>query len=307
MRIFLTGSTGFVGRSVLAELLRRGHFVNALVRDAAKLPPDPHCTTISGDLFNSDALSRGVAGCDAVIHLVGIIMENPREGITFQRLHVEATQNVVHAAGRAGIRRYVHMSALGTRPDAVSEYHRSKWRAEEMVRSSGTDCTILRPSLIHGPCGEFMQMAARWARRKAAPFLFMPYFGAGVFGLGGAGLLQPVHVDDVARAFVDALAQPRTIGKTYDLAGPDRVTWPQLHRAVARAVIGKPRLTIPIPVWYARLLTRIAPASLLPFNRDQVTMSQEDNTADIHPFVNDFEWTPRAFEPSLREYAVQLK
>ena len=306
-RVFVTGGSGFVGTAVIDELLERGYAVNAIVnRRKIKSRNGKELGLVTADLFNGQALDLGVAGCDAVIHLVGIIMENPAKGITFRRMHYDGTRAVVDAAKRSGVKRFVQMSALGVRPDAVSEYHRTKYLAEQYVRASGLDWTIIRPSLIHGPGGEFMQMEAKWARRKAPPFLFMPYFGAGPFGRGGAGRLQPVHVKDVARAFVDALEKPQTIGEIYPLGGPDRLTWPELHRACANAIVGRKRAVLPMPVWKAKLLTHVVPRPLLPFNRDQVIMSQEDNTCDLSKFRADFGWEPRAFEPSLREYAATL-
>jgi NADH dehydrogenase len=202
------------------------------------------------------------------------------------------------------------MSALGARPDAVSDYHKTKFRAEEYARASGLDWTIFRPSLIHGPRGEFMRMEAMWARRRAPfPVLFMPfmpYFGAGMLGFGGAGLLQPVYVNDVARAFVDALEQKKTIGEVYPIGGPDQLTWPELHRTVARAVVGRRRMVFPIPVWAGKLYAAIGIAPILGFNRDQVIMSQEDNTCDLTKFRDDFGWEPQPFDASLRTYASQL-
>jgi uncharacterized protein YbjT (DUF2867 family) len=303
-RVFVTGGSGFVGSAVIEQLLSRGYSVNVLSR---KGKIDPRANAIPGDLFDNAALDRGIGGCDAVVHLVGIIMEQPSAGVTFARIHAGGTQSVVEAAKRNGVRRYVHMSASGTRPNAASEYHRTKFQAEEAVRGSGLDWTIIRPSMIHGPRGEFTKMEAAWARKQAMPFLFMPYFGGGVLGLGGAGKLQPVFVDDVARAFVDAVENPKTIGQSYDLAGPDVLTWPQLHRAFAEAFVGKRRLVMPLPTWYARALTRIVPGSLLPFNRDQVIMSQEDNTADLSKFTGDFGWTPRPFRQTLESYASEVK
>ena len=306
-RVFVTGASGFVGRSIVEELLARGLSVTALVNRAGLGELTPRVNEVKGDLFSPDALASGMAGADAVIHLVGIIFEKQSAGVTFQRVHVEGTRAVLEATKRAGVRRYVHMSALGTRPDARSTYHRTKHAAEELVRASDMDWTILRPSMIHGPRGEFTRMQVRWAKRQAPPFLFMPYFGAGPLGLGGAGKLQPVYVGDVARAFVDALGNAKTIGQAYDLAGPDVFTWPELHRAVSHAVVGKRRLVVPIPTWYASLLTRVVPGSLLPFNRDQVLMSQEDNTAaDASRFAADFGWSPRSFGESLETYARQL-
>ncbi len=302
--ILLTGASGFVGAAVRRTLIARGQRVHALVNRTV-LEPHPQVTSFPGGLFDEAALDRAAANCSSAIHLVGIIAEHPRQGVTFEKVHVEGTRRVIDALHRAGVRRMVHMSALGTRPDARSTYHQTKWQAEQLVRSSSLDWTILRPALIHGPAGEFTQMAIAWARKRKAPWLFMPYFGRGLLGTGGSGRVQPVYVEDVARAFVEALENPRTLGQTYDLAGPDPLTWPQMHRAFAEAVIGRPRLTAAIPAWYARLLTRVLPRWAIPFNRDQVLMAEEDNTADLRPFVADFGWCPRPFEPTLREYLAR--
>src|SRR4051812_4214519 len=115
-RVFVTGGSGFVGSAVIAELLTRGYAVNALVNQR-QLNNGEAVRSIQGDLFNRAALDDGMRGCDAVIHLVGIIMERPRRGITFERIHFQGTRSVVDAAKRNGIRRYLHMSALGTRHD----------------------------------------------------------------------------------------------------------------------------------------------------------------------------------------------
>jgi len=305
-RVFVTGGSGFVGSAVIDELITRNYSVNALSHQRSLRTEGDALRIVPGDLFDAAALDEGMRGCDAIIHLVGIIMEKRGRGITFQRIHVEGTRHVVDATLRSGIRRYVHMSALGTRPGAVSTYHRTKYAAEEYVRASGLEWTIIRPSLIHGPRGEFMGMEAKWARFSAPPFLFMPYFGAGAMGFGGAGMLQPVYVKDVARAFVDALENRKTIGEVYPLAGPDRGTWPELHRIASTAITGKPRRSFPIPAWSARIQAALLPNALLGFNRDQVIMSQEDNITDITKFVDDFGWEPQPFEPSLRSYASQL-
>lgn len=304
--IFLTGAGGFVGAAVLRELLRRGSAVHALVNRQPPRSSDPRVQSFPGGLFDPQAVDQAMQRCTGAIHLVGIIAEQPGKGVTFQQIHVEGTRRVLDAARRHGVQRFIQMSALGVRPDAVSRYHQTKWQAEEDVRASGLDWTILRPSMIHGPGGEFMQMEAAWARGRRAPFLFMPHFGRGVLGATPGGRIQPVHVEDVARAFVDCLANRSTIHQTYELAGPDVMTWPQMHATVSRILRGKPKRSLGIPAWYARTLTRIVPRALLPFNRDQVIMSQEDNTADLTPFIRDFGWTPRPFEPSLRDYAGQI-
>src|SRR5437762_887669 len=185
--VFVTGASGFVGEAVVEELLQRGYEVNALVHRRAIVSVAGRVHSIDGSLFDEKNLAEGMRGASAVIHLVGIIFERPFEGITFERMHVEATKAVVDAAKVAGVKRFVHMSALGTRMDAVSDYHKTKYAAEQYVRASGLDWTIFRPSMIHGPKGEFIGMEAKWARHKAPPFLFMPYFGAGALGRGEIG------------------------------------------------------------------------------------------------------------------------
>ena len=304
--IFITGGSGFVGSAVIGELLTRDYSVRALTHRHPIESGGERVRSIDGDLFDSAALRQGMQGCEAVIHIVGIIMEQRSRGMTFDRVHFEGTKSVIDAAKAAGVKRFIHMSALGTRAGACSDYHKTKFKAEEYVRASGLDWTIIRPSLIHGPKGEFMQMEAAWARRQTPPFLFMPYFGRGILGMGGAGKLQPIFVNDVARAFVDALKNPKTIGEVYLLGGSQVVTWPQMHRIVAQAVIGRKRAVMALPAWYAKLITAITPAALLPFNRDQVIMSQEDNTCDTTKFTDDFGWEPRAFEESVASYAAQI-
>lgn len=301
-RVFVTGGSGFVGTAVVGELRRREHDVVALARRGEVAG----AWVVRGDVCDARVLAEGMVGCAAAIHLVGIIAERPGDGVTFRRMHVEATRAVVDAAKGMGVRRYVHMSALGARPDGASEYHRTKWEAEEYVRGSGLEWTIIRPSMIHGPRGEFMRMEADWARGKRAPYFFMPYFGRGMLGTGGAGKVQPVYVNDVARAFVDAIERPETVGRAYDLGGARVMTWPEMHRIASRAIAGRSRPAAGVPAWYAKLLTRLLPPALLPFNRDQVVMSQEDNTCDLGGFRRDFGWDPADFGTTLKEYAPQL-
>ncbi len=301
--VFLSGASGFVGSAVLAALRRAGHRVRALVhRRRPAGADDPDVIVTEGSILDGGDLDRAMTGAAAVIHLVGIIAEKPSQGITFRKIHVEGTEKVLEAAKRVGIRRHIQMSAAGARVDAPAEYHRTKFAAEEAVRASGMDWTIFRPSLIHGAGGEFMKMELAWARGKAMPFVAMPYFGRGLLGRGGAGLLQPLWVDDVARAFVEALGNTASIGQIYELGGAERISWPQMHGMVAREVVGKRRATLPIPAWYAKGLASVLPAGWLPFGKDQVIMSQEDNITDLAPFQRDFGWTPTGFGEAIARY-----
>ncbi|HZZ44869.1 MAG TPA: NAD-dependent epimerase/dehydratase family protein [Tepidisphaeraceae bacterium] len=296
--IFLTGSTGFVGSAITQELLHRGHTLFAIPHHH---PLDARITPIP-DHNNHSLLST----CSAAIHLVGIIAEHPRDGVTFQKVHVDTTRQILSLIQSAGIRRYLHISALGARPDAPSTYHRTKFQAEELVRASNTNWTIFRPSLIHGPRGDFMQMESNWARHKSPPYLFMPYFGAGLLGFSGSGKIQPIYIRDLARAFADAIDNHTAHHQTYDIAGSRILTWPEMHHIASRLIVGHTRPAVPLPAWFAKLLTRFMPGSVLPFNRDQVLMSQEDNTCDLTKFRQDFSWEPADFASTLATYASEL-
>jgi uncharacterized protein YbjT (DUF2867 family) len=304
-KVFITGGSGFVGSAVIDALLASDWSVHALVKDQPLDRPADRVTSFTGGLFDDAALSAGLAGCDAAIHLVGIIAERPG-GVTYQRIHVEGTRRVTDAAARAGGLRFIQMSALGARPDAPSEYHRTKVQAEQIVRSSPLQWTIFRPSMIHGPGGAFLKQQAAWARHRAVPFVGMPYFSRGLIGLAGSALLQPVFVGDVARAIVESLDNPKMIGQPYPIGGPDRMTWPQMYRQVAQAVTGRPVLTLPIPAWYARALTHVLPSAVLPFNRSQVQMAVEDNVCDMTATEAALGWTPRPFSATLHDYAGLL-
>src|SRR4029077_5907359 len=150
MKVFLTGATGFVGRNMLKRLLAEGHSVRALVREPEKAGAlkVEKVDLVAGDVVEGAGLDQGMQGCDAAIHLVGIIVEKGKN--TFERVHHLGTRNVVEAAKHVGLKRVVHMSALGAGADGAAEYQTTKWKGEEEVRRSGIPYCILRPSLIFG-------------------------------------------------------------------------------------------------------------------------------------------------------------
>jgi NADH dehydrogenase len=291
MKVFLTGASGFVGRAVLKQLIEAGHHVTALVRHRTRGLPSG-CQCVPGDLL--EAGSVRVGRVDAVIHLVGIIAEVGRN--TFDAVHRVATANVVTAAREAGVRRVIHMSALGTRPDAVSRYHQSKWAGEEIVRNSGLDFTIFRPSIIYGVGDQFVNQFERMSRLSPV----LPVMG------GGWGTFQPIPVESVARAFVMALEQPHSVGRTIDLVGSEVLTLAQILDAIME-VKGRRRLKVRVPTPAARLMA--GGCELLfsrflgrtpPLNRDQVVMLDERNIGDSVPARSLFGLEPVLFKDGLR-------
>lgn len=268
-RIFITGGTGFVG-SALRDALGDTP-LRLLVRDIDKQGDheSQHVEVVEGDVTDAGSLRDTMQGCSIVIHLVAIIEETGHQ--TFDQVIRQGTENVVNEARAAGVRRFIHMSALGAANLAEFPYHQAKWRAEEAVRSSGLDWTIFRPSIIFGPGDGFISTLAGVVRS----FPVTPIAG------DGQSRFQPVAVGDVAAAFVRAIDDPETIGQTYELGGPDVVTYEQLLGLIARQ-LGKSRPSIHLPVPLVRFAVAISkplPKRLRPpVTTEQLKMLALDNT-----------------------------
>ena len=290
MKIFVAGGTGFVGVHLIKELQKSGHTVRLLLHSRKTLPGESE--QVSGDVTRLESFTESTAGCDAIINLVGIIRETPSRDITFERMHVTATANMLAAATANGISRYLQMSALGTRPSAVSAYHQSKWRAEQLVRDSKLDWTIFRPSLIYGPHDAFVNMLA--AQLRLAPV--MPVIGSGSYRL------QPIHADDVARCFARALELPVTIGKTYELCGNDRLSYEDLLDMIAN-VLGKHRPMKPhLPLGLMKLLIPVLQkAPQFPITTDQLQMLLEESIGG-NEWQQLFGFTARGLREGIAEY-----
>ena len=291
MKIFIAGGTGFVGGHLSEELLKRGHEL-MLLSHGTQGPKREGITLIPGDVTEPDGYRHAMKPCDAVINLVGIIREFPNSGVTFERLHVQATEAMVSASQMAGVLRYIQMSALGTRVDAVSGYHRTKWRAEEIVRGSGLAWTIFRPSLIFGPGDSFVNMLA--SNMRIAPV--MPVMGDGNYRL------QPIHGRDVARCFADALERPETTGQTYELCGEDRMTYRQLLDAIAQAMGRTAPWKPSLPLKYMKPVIRTMERfKAFPITSDQLQMLLEENICD-GCWRETFDFQPTRFRDGIREY-----
>ena len=293
MKVFVTGGSGFVGTEVIRQLLAAGHEVRSLVHSHSAASTAPGLELCPGDATRPETLSGALAGCEAVIHLIGIIREFPDKQVTFQRLHVDATRNILAATRDQGIRRYLHMSSNGTRKDGVAEYHKSKWAAEELVRNSGLDATIFRPSVIFGPGDAFVNMLATIIRRSP----LMPVIGDGEYQLA------PVAVANVATGFVRALTQPESIGELYHCCGPQAFTYNQLLDEIARA-LGRNGVTrIHQPVLMMRSLsTLLERMSFFPITSGQLTMLLEGNVCDPQPWAQTFAIELTPFGDGIRQY-----
>jgi len=293
MRVLVTGATGFVGNEVVAALLARGHQVRALVRPGSERKIKAAAVELAwGDVLDKAAVAQAGQGCDALIHLVGIIREFPRRGITFERLHVQATMNAVDAARDAGVRRYLQMSALGARPVPADPYHTTNFRADEYVRASGLTYTIFRPSVIYGPQDQSINLFARQLR--ACPIF--PVMGGGFYQM------QPVPVTTVAHAFALALELPQTENCTYEVGGPEPLTFNEIIDTLAE-VLGRKVYKVHLPVWPVRLTAWLfGRFAWFPLTYGQIRMLLEGNTCDPTAFYQDFGLEPVSFRGGLDRY-----
>ncbi|WP_309573084.1 complex I NDUFA9 subunit family protein [Deinococcus sp.] len=285
MNVLVTGASGFVGSVICTELTARGHTVWAGSRDGN----GPTGTTgVKLDVTDPGSVQRAVgqADPDAVVHLVGIIVAKGEQ--TFERVHVQGTRNVLAAVPRGA--RYVHMSALGADPQSASGYSASKGRAEELVRSSGLNWTIFRPSLIFGPGDDFF---GRVLRDLVSLGPIVPQIGDGSFPF------RPVSVQDVAAAFVGAAGSDAGAAQTYALTGPDEFTFRQLLELELKA-LGKSKPIIPVPLALMNLavpLMQVLPNP--PITKDQYAMLKEGNTAPNEPARTVFDLPMRRLPDDL--------
>ncbi|MBE0599044.1 MAG: NAD(P)H-binding protein, partial [Desulfuromonadales bacterium] len=246
-----------------------------------------------GDATEPATLAGALKGCQAVVHLVGIIREFPAKGVTFQRLHVEATQNLVDAAQAGGVERFLHMSANGTRAEAQAEYHQTKWQAEEAVRASGLAWTIFRPSLIFGRDDEFVNMLAGLVRKLPV----VPVIGDGQYRM------SPVAVEDVAASFVRALTRPQTAGELFHCCGPQTFTYDEVLDLVGTALGRKKVRKVHYPALFVKpVIALLDGFPWFPITRTQLTMLLEGNLCDPRPWAEALGLTPQPFAEGIRRY-----
>lgn len=301
MRVLLTGASGYVGSYVLRELLKNDHTPYCLVRGSAAdlAVQDDALEIVTGDVTDPTSLQGAFDDCDAVIHLVGIIEQRPAQNVTFEHIHVEGTRHVVAAAKEAGIDRFVHMSANGARADGGTAYQRTKWKAEHVVADAGfSHWTIFRPALLFGePDPGRPEFSSRLLAELVRPFPLLPVFGDGMYEM------QPVHVSEVAAAFVQALETEDAHSQTYVAAGPERFPYVEVLDRITRAAGFDPKPKIHIPMPLARLGVYTAGRlGLLPISPTQFEMLVEGNTGDETAFYRDFDLDPTPYTPENLQY-----
>ncbi|MEJ2535286.1 MAG: complex I NDUFA9 subunit family protein [Gammaproteobacteria bacterium] len=271
MKVALVGASGFIGQRLVQELTRAGQECVVLTRNAAgrrEIKLIGGARLLEADVYDPDALAAAFAGADAAVSMAGILNEKGFGGGGFQRVHVELVEGIIAACRAAGVTRLLHLSAINA-GKGESHYLRSKGEAEALLADSGLEVTVFRPSVVFGPGDSFFRRFARLLRFAPVMPLACP-----------DARLQPVYVGDVAAAMRNALEDPGTIGKTFELAGPRVYTLRELVAWTA-AALGLRRRVIGLPRFLSRLqavLMDFVPGK--PFSTDNFLSLQLDNVSE---------------------------
>jgi uncharacterized protein YbjT (DUF2867 family) len=296
VKVLVTGGTGFIGPHVVRAIAKAGHDVRALARDRKRgaVAAAAGAEVVEGDVTDAASLRIAAQGAEAVVHLVAIRQGKAEE---FQRIMVEGTRNLLAAANEAGAGRFVHMSALGTTEetkDAVL-YYGAKWQTEQDVKASGIDHVIFRPSFAFAREGGILPTFRKIA--KAAPVT--PIMGS------GRQRIQPIWIDDLAAYFAQGVDKPEAANRTYELGGPDAVTWNEFWSRLKRA-LGVRRPSVHMPMGFMRLnaiVTERLPGNV-PLTRDLLKMLElGDNVVTNDDAVQTFKLPLVPLDEQLRRAA----
>ena len=281
MTVLVTGGTGFIGPHVVHALRARDIPVRALVRDPGRASRlgSWGAELATGDVTDAASLKTACAGVDAVVHQVAIIKGSKQ---AFETVMEQGTRNVVAAAQEAGVRRFILASALGLderSKDAVP-YFAAKWQMEKAVRESGLEHVIFRPSFVFGSDGGVLPTFIRLARYAPVTPIIGP----------GRQRLQPIWVEDLAEYYARALAEPAAANRTFDLGGPEAVSWNEFWERLKRVLgVHRPSIHVPFGLMRAQAtVTERLPGA--PVSRDQLTMLQlGDNVVGDSSAVETFQ------------------
>ncbi len=290
-RVLVTGATGFLGRQLTDEMSRRSWGYTVMARSAvkARLLSERGIEVIVGDVTDSAACERATRGRDALVHLAAAADVSDPE--LNRRVNVAGLENMIRACQRNSVRRILFVSSTCAGRGMRDAYGETKRLGEELVRQSGLDFTILRPTMIYGRGSKEFDLFVRAIRCSPV----VPLVAS------GRSRVQPVFVGDSVAAILDVLGNARCVGRTYDLAGPTPVSIRGLVRLVCGVLGLRPRLILPVPVAPALVAARLLGALLrhVPITVDQVLAFAQDTVVNTQPLRDDVGFTPKGLEEGL--------
>jgi len=290
--ILVSGGTGFVGSHLIPRLAKSEEKIRCLVRSLAKTEAlQEHGAELAvGDVTDPQSLIEALQGIDTVIHLVAIIRET--RGATFGGVNAQGTRNMVEAAQSAGVKRFIHMSALGASPDPKYRYTHSKWQGEEAVRSSNLDFIIFRPSAIFGQGFGYSFIDSMIRSLRMFPFI-APVPGS------GKTRFQPIWVKDVVSCIISAL-QAGKDGQTYEIGGPEHLSYEEMLDTIIH-VLGMRRTKLHIPIPFMRIAVMAMERTMNnpPVTSVELAQLEIDNTTHLDSVERCFGFKPLALNQGL--------
>ena len=303
MKVAVFGATGFVGQYIIDELLSSNMQPRVLVRSGSESKCPSKCEIVSGSIDKIESIKDTMKDVGAVIYNIGIIREFPKRGVTYEGLHFQGVKKCIDVANNFGIKRFLLMSANGVKLDGTG-YQKTKWQAEELLKKSGLDWTIFRPSLIFGnPNGEGRPEFCTQLRDDMLSLpIPAPLFYTGLLPFNaGSFSLSPIHASNVAKFFVKSITKSDGIGKIYNLGGEKSYTWKEIIHTIALAS-GKLTWKIPAPIFAIKSISLLLDRfEWFPVTRDQITMLIEGNVVNENYF-SEFEIDPISFEEKNLTY-----
>lgn len=305
MKFFIAGGTGFIGKHLIDYLFKKGDFlVRCLVRseEKKKICESANFEAVIGDITESSSLKDKLEGCQIVVHLVGIIEEKAK--MTFQKVHVEGTRNLIEEAKRAGVKHIFYQSALGASLNSFSKYYSSKAEAEKIVRTSGIPYTIFRPSLVIGKGDGFTERIKDLI--NLGPFIPIPGDGNARF--------QPLYIEDWIRCFISLFSEGiPTSSKIYEFGGPEHLTYNEIVIQIMEVMkVNKPLIHLPIGIIklglpfsgiiqrFGSIINRKIPSVTL----EQLLLLQQDNICELNSIEKNFDFKPIPFKEALRLFII---
>ena len=296
--ILVAGGTGFIGGAIVRELARRGERVAVLSHRTERARarfPGLDVEVRAGDARDAGSLRRAVEGVETVISSMqfpNYPAENPKKGFTFDEVDARGNERLAAAAQEAGVKTYVYLSGAGAAPDAAKHWFRAKWRAEQAIIGSGLRYSIFRPSWVYGPGDQSMNRYVTFARLLPV----VPVIG------NGRQRLQPVFVEDVARAVADSLTTEAAANQVFEIGGPDVMTMNDIVRMMLR-VMGKKRLLLNSPVFLPRLAARLlAPLPNAPLSPEVIEFAVAEALADNSNLLRVFDIRLTPLREALATY-----
>ncbi len=298
--ILITGATGYIGRHLVARLVAQGERPRCLVRDinrAKRLLPVSKVELVTGATTSPDSLDAAVQGVDTIIHAAFLTADNKQSaGNEYEKTNVQGTANLIKAAKKAGVKRIIEISGLGTKPDKPGSYMQGRYLSEKMLKESGLDWTLIQPSVLFGKNAPFVKGLADLIR--TAPVV--PLIG------GGKIMFQPIWVEDVVTIIVKVLEDPEhTLRRTYTIGGPAYYSFTQIINVLLKTM-HKQRIKVlaPTPLVGIGVAAMEAVLPKPPLTKAAMTLFTFDNITDLKSVERDFGFTPMSFTTYMKEHGV---